>query len=266
MAPGRARNDKRHSFTKRLPQQQQDPASLTERPQALPSNSALPNQVFPNESINNSGSGGNGNNVEFPGQRFGCPFCVIRDNDLRVQYEGAWTLSGGASRTTHSTVSSGASLSLKFNGTGIVVFGTVPASNGNMRPPSASYMVDDQDPVITTAPIATRPVPDQPLFGAMDISGDVEHTLVMRIIDTETPYTLEYFFVFPSPNGSHPGFGPPKPPITTAAPPTSPTPYSTALPSANPVPQSNDHMVRVLAGLATQKTHKKIFDLKFFRQ
>ncbi|KAF9467962.1 hypothetical protein BDZ94DRAFT_1248190 [Collybia nuda] len=137
-------------------------------------------------------------NSSFPSNP-GCLSCIIRDNDARLLYKGAWSLDGNPAFTTHSTVTPGSSVSFKFNGSGIVVFGTVPQSNSTNPPPTAAYVLDAAQPFITTEPSANRNIPSQPLFAAFQLSPD-EHSITINIQKAQSPFILERFFVFPRVN------------------------------------------------------------------
>ncbi len=84
--------------------------------------SDLPNLVDSNASSKTSGnipamsSPGQGPPSPTSSPFAGCPLCVIHDNDPRVSYVGPWTLTGPQLSTAHSTTSTGASISLQFNG------------------------------------------------------------------------------------------------------------------------------------------------------
>ncbi|RDB28054.1 hypothetical protein Hypma_002220 [Hypsizygus marmoreus] len=178
-------------------------------------------------------------------QNFGCFSCVVQDNDARLSYRGAWLLSGSPSSTTHSTTDRGATVSFQFNGSGIVVFGTVPQSNGTVKPPSASYILDADPPFVTTQPTANQDIPYQPLFLAGQLSGK-EHTLTIKIEsdNMSSPYILERFFVFPRSNFTQH--------VVDALP--TPTPVPSSAPSSLPKSPaitteiSTTVTVRVLAG------------------
>lgn len=138
----------------------------------------------------------------FPfGQPPECVFCV-HDNDPRILYSGAWTLNGpGSFNTTHSTTTPGSFLTFNFNGSGIIVLGTVPQSNETLLPPTASFVLDASPPFVTTQPLAGRPISNQPLF-AMGQLDNVPHQLIINVTQTNAPFTLDYFIVFPPSNGS----------------------------------------------------------------
>ncbi|KAF8888530.1 hypothetical protein BD779DRAFT_1672210 [Infundibulicybe gibba] len=93
-------------------------------------------------------------------------------------YEGPWTLNGVSSSTTHSTTSPGSTVTFLFNASGIVVFGTVPASNETVKPPTAVYILDEV-PTPTTEPTADRAISNQPLFAASQLSSQ-QHKLVIN--------------------------------------------------------------------------------------
>ncbi|GLB42387.1 hypothetical protein LshimejAT787_1104020 [Lyophyllum shimeji] len=136
-----------------------------------------------------------------PGPNFGCFSCIIQDNDARLTYKGNWALNGSSFSTTHSTTEHGATVSLRFNGSGIVVFGTVPQSSGTVPPPVASYILDANKPVVTSEPMANSNIANQPLFSAKQLSAD-EHQLTIQVGSNgghTAPYILQHFFVFPRP-------------------------------------------------------------------
>ncbi|TFK73537.1 hypothetical protein BDN72DRAFT_893943 [Pluteus cervinus] len=271
--PGRSTNRrmyKRHPIVARSPQQQ---SSTQESNQSngtastpSPSTSLRPSSVnqdntSPGNENNGSGGGGGGGGgsnqpappsfpppgPSSPGSMFGCPICIARDNDLRVTYNGSWTLNGTPSSTSHTTTTPGASASFSFNGTGIVVFGTVPASNDTIRPPTAAYTIDSEPAHVTTLPTASRSITDQPLFASLQLSGDIAHTIVINIQTADTPFTLEYFFVFPTfPNSSM------DVQVNTNIP-VAPTAYTTQPPTTSGAvlmgQDESGNTVKILAGL-----------------
>ncbi|PPR06824.1 hypothetical protein CVT26_003850 [Gymnopilus dilepis] len=132
-------------------------------------------------------------------RNFSCLQCLIPDNDPFVHYSGVWLLNvGPQSSTSHSTTTPGSSISLKFNGSGIVVFGTVPASNDTVPPPSAVYFLDNNPPFPSTLPRAAMDIPHQALFATQQPLSNDEHHIVINITKTAAPFTFSGFFVFPS--------------------------------------------------------------------
>ncbi|KAF5371583.1 hypothetical protein D9758_003436 [Tetrapyrgos nigripes] len=164
-----------------------------------------------NSNSPNSGNGSGGNtNSNFPsstsssGSNPGfCPSCV-NDNDPRIIYSGAWSLTsnegGGFDTTTHETTQSGSTVTFSFNGTGIIVFGSVPQSDNTVFPPTVNYTVDTADPVTTQQPFAVNTIRNQPLFVSAQLSPDQEHTIVINVINASAPYELDKFYVFPAHN------------------------------------------------------------------
>ncbi|KAH9478409.1 hypothetical protein JR316_0008864 [Psilocybe cubensis] len=152
-----------------------------------------------NSTIVNQAKANTGNSNRPPG----CFSCIIEDNSPLVHYEGVWVLSGSQFSTTHSTTVANSSVSLRFNGSGIVLFGTVPASNETTPPPTAVYLLDDLRPFSTTLPRAVKDIPNQPLFASSQpLSSTQEHVLVVNVKDAQTPFTVEKFFVVPRINTS----------------------------------------------------------------
>ncbi|KAF8955329.1 hypothetical protein BDZ97DRAFT_295509 [Flammula alnicola] len=201
------------------------------------------------KSPSSSKSGSQNNNP------FNCPICTIRDNDPRVYYHGSWTLNGTQVSTTHSTTLSGSSVSLRFNGSGIIVFGTVPASNETFPPPTTVYFLDDNKPFQTTLPFALVNVPNQPLFASSgSLSSDKEHQISINITSASAPYILEKFFVFPKASSTKDMIGQ-LPTGATVLPtgnisdvPPSPSPQA-ASPSASHTSYDPQTTIKVLASL-----------------
>ncbi|KAF8879656.1 hypothetical protein CPB84DRAFT_289634 [Gymnopilus junonius] len=166
---------------------------------------------------------------------FSCPQCLIPDNDPFVHYGGVWFLNvGPQSFTSHSTTTPGSSISLKFNGSGILIFGTVPASNDTVPPPSAVYFLDKNPPFPTTLPRAAMDIPHQPLFATQQHLSDEEHLIIINITKASAPYTLSGFFVFPNMDTKNMEVGQPttKPFSNTTKSQTSQTPLSSNSSSA----------------------------------
>ncbi|KAF8069169.1 hypothetical protein FPV67DRAFT_1415208 [Lyophyllum atratum] len=185
---------------------------------------------------------------------FGCFTCVTRDNDARLTYKGSWSLNGTPTATMHSSTERGASVAFRFNGSGIIVMGTVPRSNGSCKPPTATYILDASKPVVTTAPTASSDIPNQPLFFANGLSAD-EHELTIEVggFGRPAPYIVQQFFVFPKfnvtqhvvdtlPTSSLKG---PTRPTTSII---SPTNVTSSLPNTPSNTISSSATIRVLAG------------------
>ncbi|KAG9221787.1 hypothetical protein PTI98_008709 [Pleurotus ostreatus] len=174
-------------------------------------------------------------------------FSCIADNDARVLYSGPWTLNSANFSTSHSTTTPGSSLSLVFNGTGIVVFGTVPPSNSTHPPPSASYTIDADPPFTTNEPLATETIRFQPLFKVSSLSAS-EHRIFINVTGAETPYTIDSFFIVPGPSAAgladaKDGAGP-----TVSSDPTPSTPNAPSIPSSSDLPPANSHNTAQVIG------------------
>ncbi|KAF4564605.1 hypothetical protein EYR40_010771 [Pleurotus pulmonarius] len=174
-------------------------------------------------------------------------FSCIADNDARVLYSGPWTLNSANFFTSHSTTTPGSSLSLVFNGTGIVVFGTVPPSNSTHPPPSASYTIDANPPFTTNEPLATETIHFQPLFKVSSLSAS-EHRLFINVTGAETPYTIDSFFIVPGSSAAgladaKDGAGP-----TTSSEPTPSTPNAPSIPSSSDFPPPGSHKTAQVIG------------------
>ncbi|KAF9500777.1 hypothetical protein BDN71DRAFT_1440281 [Pleurotus eryngii] len=178
-----------------------------------------------------------------PPQCFSC----IADNDARVLYSGPWTLNSADLFTSHSTTTPGSSLSLVFNGTGIVVFGTVPPSNSTHPPPSASYTIDADPPFTTNEPLATETIRFQPLFKVSSLSAS-EHRIFINVTGAETPYTIDSFFVVPGPSAAgladaKDGAGP-----TVSSDPTPSTSNAPPIPSSSDLPRASSQKTAQVVG------------------
>ncbi|KAF8155727.1 hypothetical protein B0H34DRAFT_507723 [Crassisporium funariophilum] len=172
----------------------------------------------------------------------GCPGCIVRDNDPRVRYTGHWTLNGTQSSTTHSTLVEGSTVALRFNGSGIIVFGTVPASNTSAPPPTAAYHLDASPPFVTTLAHAEVAVADQPLFASSSLSSDDEHVIFINVTNAGASYTLARFFIFPKATAS-------KNMIGSVPSDMIPLPSSSKVtPTPRPAP-SSQNTVKVVAGV-----------------
>ncbi|KAJ7485640.1 hypothetical protein FB451DRAFT_62143 [Mycena latifolia] len=135
------------------------------------------------------------------------PPCVLNcvpDNDPRVRYSPAWSLSSqGFFRTSHETSVVGSWVTFNFNGSAITVYGSVPASNTTHPPPTAVYAIDAATPFTTSEPMASSPILNQPLFSASQLSEDT-HTLVINVtaVQAASPFSIDYFIVTPRPSAS----------------------------------------------------------------
>ncbi|PBK89917.1 hypothetical protein ARMGADRAFT_321230 [Armillaria gallica] len=184
-----------------------------------------------------------------------CQFCIA-DNDARVLYNGPWSLNGaGPSNTTHSTSTAGSTVSLSFNGSGIIVFGTVLSSSSSSKPPTTSFTVDAAAPFVTTEPQTEQTYLNQPLFVASELSKE-EHKIVINVTDagSASPFVLDYFFISPHLDSTS------NTEATISFPPTSssgsPTPFASAIKSTtsstsdvSPVARDSTIVIKVLAAL-----------------
>jgi len=128
-----------------------------------------------------------------------CFLPCVPDNDPGVVYSTSWLLiPHGFFQTSHQTDVVGSSLSFNFNGTGITVFGSIPASNATHAPPTAAYSIDAAAPVVTAEPLAPDPVLNQPLFSTSGLA-DGPHTLNVTVtnVQSASPFAVDYFIVKP---------------------------------------------------------------------
>ncbi|PBK67498.1 hypothetical protein ARMSODRAFT_311907 [Armillaria solidipes] len=184
-----------------------------------------------------------------------CQFCIA-DNDARVLYNGPWSLNGaGPTNTTHSTSTAGSTVSLNFNGSGIIVFGTVLSSSSSSNPPTTSFTVDAAAPFVTTEPQTEQVYLNQPLFVASELSKE-EHKIVINVTDagSASPFVLDYFFIFPHLDSTS------NTEATISFPPTSssssPTPFASAIKSTtsstsdvSSVARDSSTVIKALAAL-----------------
>ncbi|KAK0496006.1 hypothetical protein EDD18DRAFT_227386 [Armillaria luteobubalina] len=184
-----------------------------------------------------------------------CQFCIA-DNDARVLYNGPWSLNGaGPSNTTHSTSTAGSTVSLSFNGSGIIVFGTVLSSSSSSKPPTTSFTIDAAAPSVTTEPQTEQTYLNQPLFVASELSKE-EHKIVINVTDagSATPFVLDYFIISPHLDSTS------NTDATISFPPTSssssPTPFASAIKSTtsstsdvSSVARDSFTVIKVLAAL-----------------
>ncbi|KAF5356967.1 hypothetical protein D9756_006634 [Leucocoprinus leucothites] len=194
----------------------------------------------------NFGGGGGG------GGGGGCFQCFILNNDPRILYTGQWNLNQVKFFTTHSSTAIGATASLTFNGTGITVFGTVSASNTTTKPPTVVYRVNAAAPFTTTQPVANEDVANQPLFSYAFGTDWKENKITIQILEAETPFILEKFFVFPG-NSSADADDDAREESSTVPTPTQKSTTSNVTSSMLALPGSIDEetqrTIRVLAGL-----------------
>ena len=83
-----------------------------------------------------------------------------------------------------------------------MVLGTVPVSNTTVKPPTVKYTISGQPPVQSTLPMANTEIRGQSFFYAMDID-EVEQTLTIEIVEAQSPFTLDSFFVTPHRSGNN---------------------------------------------------------------
>ncbi|TFK22451.1 hypothetical protein FA15DRAFT_517922 [Coprinopsis marcescibilis] len=116
-----------------------------------------------------------------------------QDDDLVVSSEIT-----APKQTTHSTTDKGAKARFRFEGSKVIVFGTVPATNASDKPPTIRYSIDKQNSMELTVPVANTAITNQPLFSASNLRRS-PHELVIELVKGEAPYILEQFFVQPHP-------------------------------------------------------------------
>ncbi|KAI0353962.1 hypothetical protein OH77DRAFT_566520 [Trametes cingulata] len=123
---------------------------------------------------------------------------AVNENDGRLKYGSGWQLSSydpnGRALTAHTTTVSGSSVVVDWEGTSIIVFGTVPRSNASAVPPSATYSVDDKRPVMLTLPSSDRCIPNQQFFQSLTVPQGT-HNLTINVSTPDgTPYILDYLW------------------------------------------------------------------------
>ncbi|KAI8972876.1 hypothetical protein BD414DRAFT_531521 [Trametes punicea] len=123
---------------------------------------------------------------------------VVNENDGRLKYGPGWVLTSddpfGQHLTIHSTTTSGSFVVVDFNGTSIVVFGTVPQSNATTAPPSATYSIDGGRAVQRSLPIADVCIPNQQFFQSFELSPGAHNLTINVTTPDETPYILDYLW------------------------------------------------------------------------
>jgi hypothetical protein len=139
----------------------------------------------------------------------------------------------------------------EVQGTGITVFGTVAANNGTSKPPTVAYKVNAVAPFTTTQPVATQDVFNQPLFSHTFGSDWKENMITIQVLQAETPFILNQFFIFPvnSSTSYTNEEGDPNVPTPTWNSTTSTNVTDPSLTSSSVGEIRADRTVRVLAGL-----------------
>ncbi|KAH9916983.1 uncharacterized protein BXZ73DRAFT_105676 [Epithele typhae] len=122
----------------------------------------------------------------------GCMF--INENDPSFQYTGNWMLTSkdpnGLFLTTHSTMRSGASVSISFNGTSITLVGSLPGPTI----PAANYSVDGIFASGPQLPSAQTCTPNQPFFqSSPGLTPNLHHlTIDVTSASAKAPYIIDY--------------------------------------------------------------------------
>ncbi|KAF6764205.1 hypothetical protein DFP72DRAFT_871101 [Ephemerocybe angulata] len=138
-----------------------------------------------------------------------CNECITQDNAPGLIYVGNWFMTNEkVFGTTHSTTARDASVTFSFNGTKVIVFGTVPKGDRQSKGPTARYILDNVPVLTTTLPVSTEQIRNQPFFAAQDLNTSI-HTLRIEMvqINQKSPYVLQHFFGPESTSGdasSHP--------------------------------------------------------------
>ncbi|KAF7325780.1 hypothetical protein MKEN_00428500 [Mycena kentingensis (nom. inval.)] len=131
--------------------------------------------------------------------------CIPADA-VSVRYSAGWTstLAGDSrTQTAYSTEQVRSSFSLAFNGSAIIMYGTIPASNTTHLPPTALYAIDEAAPFSSSEPLTPALLPNQLLFSAFGLSSGT-HTLVVNVTSVQpaSPFAVEYFLVLPAMSAS----------------------------------------------------------------
>ncbi|KAI0331740.1 hypothetical protein GY45DRAFT_1369722 [Cubamyces sp. BRFM 1775] len=126
-----------------------------------------------------------------------CTF--VDENDGRLKYGPGWTLVPsntlfGTQQTVHIATTNGSSVSIEFDGTSILVFGSVPQSNMTTAPPSAAYSVDGEEPWELPLPIADRCIPNQQFFHSRELTLGTHNLTINVTTPDSTPYILDYLW------------------------------------------------------------------------
>ncbi|TBU43485.1 hypothetical protein BD309DRAFT_990961 [Dichomitus squalens] len=121
----------------------------------------------------------------------------LMENDGSLQYTDGWRITtsdpNGLTDTLHFTNTTGASFSLMFNASSIVVFGLVPPGPS---PPLASYSIDGSLPVAVHLGATTECIANQQLFSSEPLSGPGPHNLTIFVNQTssEQPHIIDYLW------------------------------------------------------------------------
>ncbi|KAI0758013.1 hypothetical protein C8Q74DRAFT_292392 [Fomes fomentarius] len=135
------------------------------------------------------------------------PAMQVDDTDPSIQYVGDWmqdNLEEAMGHSRHGAPSVGLTVSYKFHGTGIEVFGTIGQDSGR---PSTQYAIDGQHPKFYTVPPSAATPDTQRQFNVSFYSqhglGHGEHTLTITNLNGTSPniFWLDYFIV-DTPNSS----------------------------------------------------------------
>ncbi|KAI0761296.1 hypothetical protein BD413DRAFT_247486 [Trametes elegans] len=155
---------------------------------------------------NNPGQGGSTCGASpNPLNNNGC--IVVNENDGRLQYTSGWNLSSasanGAHNTTHSTVITGSSVVVNFQGTGISAFGIVPQNNQSLSPTFATYTLDGGNATSLPLPGADKCIQNQVFYQAFNLpAGSHNLTINATVPNQRTPYILDYLWICGPPSSS----------------------------------------------------------------
>ncbi|KAF8918762.1 hypothetical protein CPB85DRAFT_1430457 [Mucidula mucida] len=173
-----------------------------------------------------SGKGSKNNNNFNPSTSgdFFCKFCVP-DNDARILYDGLWSLNGAGTFKRRTVQGVPARCVSEFQRERHRRIRDRPFSDSTSKPPTASFTLDAHPPFVTTQASADRPVANQPLFASPKLSEE-EHQIVINItsVDARSPFTLDYFLIFPNPNGIST-----EATVSFSGPPSATTPWPSAI-------------------------------------
>ncbi|KIP07160.1 hypothetical protein PHLGIDRAFT_35564 [Phlebiopsis gigantea 11061_1 CR5-6] len=121
---------------------------------------------------------------------------IVDDSSLvGLAYAGTWTKGGSSSEynsTTHGTKDKGATVTFKFTGTSLSVYGTIEVTTAQDVPTITTYKLDAASAVTYTAPVVSAARYHQ-LFFQSPVLASGPHTLVITFTNANArTYWLDY--------------------------------------------------------------------------
>ncbi|EGO03647.1 hypothetical protein SERLA73DRAFT_175201 [Serpula lacrymans var. lacrymans S7.3] len=180
------------------------------------------------------------------------PIVKVDDRDESITYSstGIWWL-GGVSQeydtTTHGSTPNGTAMSISFSfqGSRVMVYGTIPPATLNTNPSISYYTLDNNATATYTAPITQSTLYQQLFYDSGDLPESTHSVVISPLTSQNSSLWFDYYAYVPLPvSTTTPNTGP-----STTGTISSSAPSASSTPSASPSSNNGStHLVPILAG------------------